>query len=97
MDEKLDQIVKEKVVELVQYADWTAPIIPVLNSDQKTVQICSDFELTVNRAAKLDRYPTSNIKDHFTTLACGELFTQLGIVTLTSNSSFLRIQSNIYL
>ena len=37
VDEKLDQLVKEKVIEPVQYADWAAPIVPVLKSDKKTV------------------------------------------------------------
>ena len=57
VDEKLDQLVKEKVLEPVQYADWAAPIVPVLKSDKKTIQICVDFKFTVNRAVKLDRHP----------------------------------------
>ena len=51
MDEKLNQLVKEKVIEPVQYSDWAAPIVPVLKSDKKTVRICGDFKLIVNRAA----------------------------------------------
>ena len=62
VDKKLDQLVKEKVIEPVQYADWAAPIVPVLKSEKKTVQICGDFKLTVNRAAKLDQYPVPKIE-----------------------------------
>ena len=77
VDEKLDQLVKEKVIEPVEYADWAAPIVPVLKSDKKTVRICGDFKLTVNRAAKLDRYPIPKIEDLFARVAGGQLFTQL--------------------
>ena len=77
VDEKLDQLVKEKVIEPVEYADWAAPIVPVLKSDKKTVRICGDFKLklTVNRAAKLDWYPIPKIEDLFARVAGGQLFT----------------------
>ena len=77
VDEKLDQLVKEKIIEPVLYADLEAPIVPVLKSDKKTVRIFGDFKLTVNRAAKLDWYPIPKIEDLFTRVAGGQLFTQL--------------------
>ena len=74
VDEKLDQFVKEMGVESVQYTDWAAPIVPVLKSDKKTVRICGDFKLTVNRAAKLDRYPIPKIEGLFARLEGCQLF-----------------------
>ena len=35
VDEKLDQLVKERVIEPVQYADWAAPIYQYLKVTRK--------------------------------------------------------------
>ena len=51
-------------MELVQFAEWAAPIVTVLKSDKKTVRIlCGNFSQTVNKAAKLDAYPLPKIRD----------------------------------
>ena len=79
VDEKLDQLVKERVIEPVQYADWAAPIVPVLKSYKKQSKFVAIFKFTVNRAAKLDRCPIPKIEDLFARLAGDQLFTQLDI------------------
>ena len=38
------------------FVDWAAPIVPVMKQD-KSVRICGDFKLAVNRPCKLDRHP----------------------------------------
>ena len=38
VEHELDKLVHEGVIEPVQYADWAAPIVPVLKSDKK---VCS--------------------------------------------------------
>jgi len=61
----------------VQYAEWAAPIVPVLKADGKSLRICRDFKVTVNKASKLDRYPIPKIKDLFATLAHSKKFSKL--------------------
>ncbi len=54
VDAELERLEKEGTV---QFADWAAPIVPVVKADKKSIRICGDFKLTVNQASRLDRYP----------------------------------------
>ena len=49
----------------------------MLKSDGKSLRICGDFQLTVNRASKLDRYPIPKIEDLFAALTGGKAFSKL--------------------
>ena len=79
VEEKLERLTKEGIIEPVQYAEWAAPIVPVLKSDKTSVRICGDFKLTVNQVSKLDRYPIPKVEDLFATLADGKSFTKLDL------------------
>ena len=61
MEEELAWLMKEGILEPVEYSDWAAPIVAVLRRDRKTIRICGDFRMTVNPISKLDKYP--NIPD----------------------------------
>ena len=78
VEEELDRLMAEGIIEPRQFADWAAPIVPVLKGDQ-TVRICGDFKQTLNRASKLDRYPIPRIEDLFSGLAGGKLFSKLDL------------------
>ena len=43
------------------------------------VRICGDFKSTVNRAARLDKYPIPRIEDLFASLAGGKTFLKLDL------------------
>ena len=79
VDKQLDHLVSQGVIEPIQYAEWAAPIVPVLKSDKQSVRICGDFKLTVNRASKLDCYPIPKIEDLLAKLAGGKTFSQLDL------------------
>ena len=79
VEEELERLTKEGIIELVQYAEWAAPIVPVLKSDKTSVRICGDFKLTVNQASKLNRYPIPKVEDLFPTLAGGKSFIKLDL------------------
>ena len=53
VDQELDRLVADGILELVQYAEWAAPIVPVLKSDH-SVRICGDVKQTVNAASRVD-------------------------------------------
>ena len=48
VEKELDRLVAEGIIEPVQFADWTAPIVPVFKQDKVSVKICSDFEFNIN-------------------------------------------------
>ena len=79
MEKELDHLVQTKVLEPIQFADWAAPIIPVLKCDKKSLQICGDFKMTVNSASKLDAYPILRIEDLFARLSGGVCFSKLDL------------------
>ena len=60
----------------MQYADWAAPIVPVLKKNG-AVRICGDFKVTVNQVSCLDRYPIPRVEDLLLKLAGGKQFTKL--------------------
>ena len=77
VNKELDRLVDQGILTPVQFADWAAPIVPVLKSDRQSVRICGDFKRTVNQASKVDKYPIPKIEDLFTSLAGGKTFTTL--------------------
>lgn len=76
VEAELERLLKEKIIEPVQFSNWAAPIVPVLKPDG-SVRICGDYKLTVNRVSKLEQYPIPKIEDLFAILAGGERFTKL--------------------
>ena len=76
-EEELERLVKEGTLEPVQFAEWAAPIIPVLKSDKSSIRICGDFRQTVNPVSKLDRYPIPKVEDLFAVLAGGKVFSKI--------------------
>ena len=75
---ELEQLEKQGIVVPVEFADWAAPIVPVLKKDG-SVCICGDYKLTVNRESKLDKYPLLRIEDLFASLAGGKPFMKLDL------------------
>ena len=62
VEAELDRLEKQRVIKPVQVSFWAAPIVPVIKRDG-TVWICSDYKLTVNKAAKLEVYLLPRIED----------------------------------
>ena len=76
VEEELDCLVKESIIEPIQLSAWAAPIIPVVKSD-KSVTICGEMKMTINKVSKLDRYPIPNIEDLFANLSGDQMFSKL--------------------
>jgi len=53
VDKQLDKLVEQNIIEPLPFSDWAAPIVPIMKQD-KTVRICGDFKLTVDKVSKLD-------------------------------------------
>ena len=79
VEAEIERLVAEGTLEPVTHSAWATPVVAVLKSDQKSVRLCEDFKVTVNPAAKLDRYPVPKVEDLFATLSNGKLFTKLDL------------------
>ena len=77
VNKELDRLVEQGILTPVSFADWAAPIVPVLKSDKQSVRICGDFKRTVNQVSKVDKYPIPKIEDIFASLSGGKSFTTL--------------------
>ena len=69
----------EGTLELVEVAEWAAPIVSVLKPDKVNVRICGDFKQTVDPVSTLDKYPILKIEDLFSTLAGGKVFSKIDL------------------
>ena len=78
VEEELERLQTLDVIQPVQFSDWAAPIVPIMKNDGR-VRICGDYKVTVNQAAKLEKYPLTRIEELFASLAGGKLFTPLDL------------------
>ena len=78
VEKQLDKLVEQHILEPVVFSEWAAPIVPVMKPD-KSIRICGDFKLTINKVAQLDRYPIPKVEDLFSTLSGGTSFTKLDL------------------
>ncbi|PIK56642.1 hypothetical protein BSL78_06428 [Apostichopus japonicus] len=78
VEAELQRLQDQGFNKLIQYSEWVAPIVPVMKHD-RSIQICGDYKLTVNAAAKVDKYLLPKVDDLFATLAGGEKFTKLDL------------------
>ena len=76
VEKELDCLEKG-VIYPIPFADWAAPIVPILKNE--TIRICGDFKLTVNKVCKLDCYPIPQMEDLFVKLSGGNLFSKLDL------------------
>ncbi|XP_014675604.1 PREDICTED: uncharacterized protein LOC106815629 [Priapulus caudatus] len=78
VDTELDRLEREGIIESVPFSDWAAPIVPVVKPD-KSVRICGDFKVTVNRYARVEKYPLPRVEDLYAKLSGGQKFTKLDL------------------
>ena len=78
VEKELERLQALGIIQPVQFSDWATPIVPVMKNDGG-VRICGDFKSTVNRAARLDKYPIPRIEDLFALLAGGKTFSKLDL------------------
>ncbi|XP_042601491.1 uncharacterized protein K02A2.6-like [Cyprinus carpio] len=78
VEEEIDWLLKEDIIAPVKYAEWAAPIVPVLQPNG-SVRICRDYKLTINSASSLEQYPIPRVEDLFNTLSGGKQFSKLDL------------------
>lgn len=68
-----------RVIRPVWFSDWATPIVPVMKGWGR-LRICGDYKVTMNQAAKLEKYPIPWIEELFASLAGWKAFSKLDLL-----------------
>lgn len=72
VETELVRLEKLRVITPVDFSEWGTPIVSVLKKDGKSVRICGDFKVTINKYMEIDKYPLPGIEELFTRLQGGK-------------------------
>ncbi|XP_031760407.1 uncharacterized protein K02A2.6-like, partial [Xenopus tropicalis] len=78
VEKELERMEHYGIVSPVKYSSWAAPIVVVPKKD-KTIRLCGDYKVTVNRCIEPEPYPLPNVEDLFATLAGGKYFSKIDL------------------
>ncbi len=78
VEEELDRLEKNLIISQIGRSEWAAPIVVVPKKD-KTVRLCGDYKVTVNKCIFPVEYPLPNVEDLLATLAGGKLFSKIDL------------------
>ena len=70
VEHELKRLEAEGIIEPVRFANWAAPIVPILKADG-SIRICGDYRLTVNQVAETEKYPLPRVEDIFASVGIG--------------------------
>ncbi|KAF2890216.1 hypothetical protein ILUMI_15957 [Ignelater luminosus] len=79
VDKELDRLEAEDIITKVENNDWGTPLVPVLKADGKTLKLCADYRVTVNKYLDDIQYPFPRVEELFVALQGGEQFSKLDI------------------
>ncbi|XP_018403039.1 PREDICTED: uncharacterized protein K02A2.6-like [Cyphomyrmex costatus] len=94
VENEIDRLVKEGILEAVEYSDWATPIVPVSKVNGQ-IRLCGDYKVTLNPHLLVDKHPIPRVSDLLTKLSGGTVFTKLDLaqayqqVVLDEESKFL--------
>ena len=73
VDKELDRQIEEGTLVPVKSSEWAAPLVCLLKSSG-SVRLCGSYDLTVNKASRVEQYPLPNVTELLTKLAGGKKF-----------------------
>ncbi|KAI7806716.1 hypothetical protein IRJ41_010699 [Triplophysa rosa] len=76
VEAELERLLKDNIIEPVKFAEWAAPVVPVVKPDG-TVRLCGDYRVTINQESTLEQYPIPRLEDMFAVLAGGQKYSKL--------------------
>ncbi|KAF2885856.1 hypothetical protein ILUMI_20318 [Ignelater luminosus] len=79
VDKELDRLEAEDIITKVENNDWGTPLVPVLKADGKTLRLCADYRVTVNKYLDDIQYHFPRVEELFVALQGGEQFSKLDI------------------
>ncbi|XP_043197488.1 uncharacterized protein K02A2.6-like [Amphibalanus amphitrite] len=79
VEDEINRQVQKGVLEPVSHSEWAAPVVTIVKPDKKSVRLCGSYDLTVNQASRLERYPMPRTEELLTQLSGGQRFTKLDL------------------
>ena len=90
-EHKLEKLVRLGIYHPVASSTWAAPLVPVFTWEG-SIQICSNYKQTVNKAADCDKYSIPKTEDIFAKLN-GEKSSQTRLQSnLSATSAFTKFK-----
>ena len=78
IETELDRQVAAGILVPVETSRWATPVVPVEKKDG-SVRLCGSYDMTVNVASPLERYPLPRVEELFTTLSGGAQYTKIDL------------------
>ena len=78
VDRELDRLESEGILEKVDSAEWSSPIVIVKKSNGD-LRLCGDFKVTINQFINPQQHPIPNPTDLLASLSGGTVFSKLDL------------------
>lgn len=78
VDKELKKLEEEGVITQIEHSDWTTPIVAVIKND-KTIRMCGDYKISVNKHLKPINYPLPRIDEVFAKLNKAQYFSKIDL------------------
>lgn len=78
VERELNRLVELGILVPVQYSEYASPIVPVLKRD-KSIRICADYAVSINKQLLVEKYPLPRIEELFAKLRGGQQFSKLDL------------------
>ena len=88
IEQELDKQVEEGILEPVKTSQWAAPVVPVKKASG-ALRLCGSYDLTINKASRLERYPLPKVEELFAALSGGKFFTKIDL-----RDAYLQLELN---
>ena len=79
VNNEIDRLIALGVFKPISHAEWAAPLVPILKADKKSIHLCGDYKVTINKAINADQFPLSKAEDIFSKLAGKKFFAKLDL------------------
>ena len=88
IERELDKQVEEGILEPVKTSQWAASVVPVKKASGG-LRLCGSYDLTINKASLLERYPLPKVEELFAALSGGKFFTKIDL-----RDAYLQLEMN---
>lgn len=78
VDAELQLMLKDGIIEPVEFSEWATPIVPIIKSDGR-IRICADYKVTLNPLLQVDSFPLPTVDELMSRFPKGEKFTKIDL------------------